>query len=424
MATTSNDSAQYLASPPEGQVQYGMDNGPNRKGELIAMAVVTTVVATTTVALRLFTRITIVRGRVSPDDYMVLAALIFSIATIVATLIQTEYGLGYHMWDILFSTFNIWYPVYNIISTGTYSLSIMFSKLSILFFYLRLSPARWFRWSTYILSLINIAYSLTYLFMNVVPCKPIAAAWDFSIATSTCLDPWASYWALSILNIVMDVCILVLPIPVILPLQMDRRQKTSLILLFAAGALVCGITIRRTILIPGLKASHDRTWDSVEDFLFSYAEMNAGVVCASIPALKPLFVRYIPERLRSRSTKGRSDYSGGTDGSNTVVEQNRSRRKRYNESFQLSSIDETSHTRNYSWEDEGVHMWHNRDDGFEKTPVTGSRPVLHLANPSVEEFRVVWPVYDARAMAASPKPTKKNGITVTRETSVRYERDW
>lgn len=68
MATTSNDSAQYLASPPEGQVQYGMDNGPNRKGELIAMAVVTTVVATTTVALRLFTRITIVRGRVSPDD--------------------------------------------------------------------------------------------------------------------------------------------------------------------------------------------------------------------------------------------------------------------------------------------------------------------------------------------------------------------
>ncbi|KAI4599509.1 hypothetical protein KJ359_001952 [Pestalotiopsis sp. 9143b] len=313
---------------------------------------------------------------------------------------------------------------YNIIGAGTYSISIMFSKLSILFFYLRLSPQVWFRWSIYILSSANIVYSLVYVFINIFPCNPIQAGWDFSIETSTCLDPWAAYWALSILNIIMDVATLLLPVPVILPLQMERRQKVSLILLFAAGALVCGITIRRTVLIPDLHASTDRPWTSVDDYLFSYAEMNAGVVCASIPALKPLFLRCLPERLQSRPRKGggRSDYSGGTDGSSTVVEQNRSRRKRYNESFQLSSIDETAHVRNYSWDDEGVHMWDgtnpSRDDGFEKTAVVG------MASPSVEELRGPWPVYDARAMAASPKPTRKNGITVTRETSVRYERDW
>lgn len=58
----------YLGSPPPGEIRYGMDNAPTRKGQLIAMGVATTVVATITVALRLFTRISIVRGRVSPDD--------------------------------------------------------------------------------------------------------------------------------------------------------------------------------------------------------------------------------------------------------------------------------------------------------------------------------------------------------------------
>jgi hypothetical protein len=126
---------------------------------------------------------------------------------------------------------------YNIISTGTYALSIMFSKLSILFFYLRLSPQSWFRWCTYVLISASIIYSLTYVFLNIFPCSPIEAAWDYSIRNSTCLDPWTAYWAISILNIVMDFCTLVLPIPVVLPLQMEKRQKISLILLFATGAL-------------------------------------------------------------------------------------------------------------------------------------------------------------------------------------------
>lgn len=81
----------YLGSPPPGEIRYGMDNAPTRKGQLIAMGVATTVVATITVALRLFTRISIVRGRVSPDDYMVVLALIFSVATIAATLIRELY---------------------------------------------------------------------------------------------------------------------------------------------------------------------------------------------------------------------------------------------------------------------------------------------------------------------------------------------
>jgi hypothetical protein len=43
--------------------------------------------------------------------------------------------------------------------------------------------------------------------------------------------------ALSILNIIIDVFELILPIPVVVPLQMSTRQKISILMVFATGAL-------------------------------------------------------------------------------------------------------------------------------------------------------------------------------------------
>ncbi|KAK9416598.1 putative Integral membrane protein [Seiridium unicorne] len=428
MGTASTSSGLlYMGSVPEGQIRYGMDDGPSRRWELIAMAVPTTFIAVATVGLRLFTRIAIVRERISIDDYMVVAALIFSIATVVLTIKQTDYGLSYHQWDILFTDFNIWYTVYNITGTGTYALSIMFSKLSILFFYLRLSPQTWFRWCTYALISASIIYSVTFLFLNLFPCRPIQATWDYTIQASTCLDPFSSYWALSVLNVLMDVCILVLPIPVVLPLQMDRKRKLSLLLLFAAGAFVCGITIRRTAFIPNLFTSRDQSWTAVDDYLYSYAEINAGILCASVPALKPLFIHCLPARLRSRKGSGRSSYPRGTYSTNSVVEQNRRRRRMQSESIKLSSIDgSTKHGRNFSYDEDGIQLWHTsskEEEGLEKTAVVASRPTMGTANSNSEEMRGDGFVYNVRAAAASPRPINERGITVTRETSIQYDNE-
>lgn len=188
---------------------------------------------------------------------------------------------------------------------------------------------------------------------------------------------------------------------------------------------VCGITIRRTTLIPFLFASRDRTWDAIDDYLWSYAEMNAGIVCASVPSLKPLFVHCLPRCFKSRIGTKRSIYSRRTYSSNSIVEQNRSRRKMQNESFQLSSIEDSKHGRNYSY-DEAVHLWHgsSRDAGLEKAVLVASRPIMGLPSSSREELRGDEVVYDVRATAASPRPIRKSGITVTRETVIRYEREW
>lgn len=52
-----------------------------------------------------------------------------------------------------------------------------------------------------------------------------------------CYDSYPAYIALSSLNIIMDVVILLLPIPLVIQMQLPTRQKISLILLFATGIL-------------------------------------------------------------------------------------------------------------------------------------------------------------------------------------------
>ncbi|KAF6814143.1 integral membrane protein [Colletotrichum sojae] len=304
-------------------------------------------VAAATVVLRLFTRFHVSRANLNVDDCLVVIALMFSIALIGIVFKQIENGLAYHMWDIPFEIYKFgtnWF--YTIVATILYALSISFSKLSVLFLYLRLSPQVWFRRVVYTLVGIVVCYSVVYVLINISGCKPIEASWDTTIpkAEASCVDKLTTYLTLSIANIIMDVLILLLPLPVVIPLQMGKRQKFSLILLFGTGAFVCGVATKRTIDLPGLLSSPDYCWDAVTQFVWCFLEVNAGIVCASVPALKPFFMRYLPSIIASRmSSKGGGVSSTGKSGKsrnlNTVVAENIERRRMQGEGYELSSHD-------------------------------------------------------------------------------------
>lgn len=119
-----------------------------------------------------------------------------------------------------------------------YATSLAFTKLSILLFYLRLSPHTWFRILVYILAVTVVVYATVYDLISIFGCRPLAASWDLRlISSATCMDQLTKYMALSILNIIIDVFTLVLPIPIIARLQMPRRQKISVCAIFATGSL-------------------------------------------------------------------------------------------------------------------------------------------------------------------------------------------
>ncbi|KAK1459946.1 integral membrane protein [Colletotrichum melonis] len=223
--------------------------------------------------------------------------------------------------------------------------NVVLAKLSLLFLHLRLSPDRSFRIIVTSLIGIVIAYSVAYQLLSIFGCRPIYASWDTeALQTAHCVDKETICMILSIANIIMDVVILLLPLKIVIPLQMARRQKVSVILMFATGIFitpvltarcVCASAIKRTIILPSLLKSAGYSWDVAEQFNWSFLEANAGIVCASVPGLQPFFVRYLPSFISSHIT-GSADKSGKKSlPYSTVIENNRKRHNMQSESYEL-----------------------------------------------------------------------------------------
>lgn len=72
------------------------------------------------------------------------------------------------------------------------------------------------------------------------------------------------------------------PIPKMLKLQIPRRQRLVVILLFAAGFLVCVAGAVRTYYTYIDLTSTDMTWDTYYMWISSSVELYVGIVCTSL----------------------------------------------------------------------------------------------------------------------------------------------
>lgn len=123
-------------------------------------------------------------------------------------------------------------------------LSTDFAKVSLLVFYLQLSPDNGFRWLVHGLITCFALYGVIYAFISIFGCSPIYAAWDLAAQeTARCINKTQFFLAASIANVFMDAIILLIPLRIVLPLQIPTRQKVSLVLLFATGGLYVFIAL-------------------------------------------------------------------------------------------------------------------------------------------------------------------------------------
>ena len=164
-------------------------------------------------------------------------------------------------------------------------------------------------------------YVILYTFLFIFRCNPLDQGWDITVTTGTCLNSRTIMTVLSVANIVMDVLTLLLPIPVIMRLQMRLAQRISVILIFSSGIFVCAIAIKRTLQMFTALSAADYTWVITEQFYWSYIEVNAGILCATVPALKPFAKRHLANAFSSfRQYHGKSGRSAGpTDQDDAIM---------------------------------------------------------------------------------------------------------
>lgn len=111
------------------------------------------------------------------------------------------------------------------------------AKLSLLIFYFRLSPQTWFMVAIWSTILFISGYTISIFFALIFACNPISKSWDYRVIEGQCVNRPALYIATAAVNIASDVILFCLPIPIVFKLQIPRRQKFGLLLIFLLGSL-------------------------------------------------------------------------------------------------------------------------------------------------------------------------------------------
>lgn len=143
-------------------------------------------------------------------------------------------------------------------------------------------------------------------------CTPIHKAWDTTGKVSgSCINVNALFFANAGLDIFQDAVIYVLPMKMLYQIQIPKRQKMALMMVFAVGGFV---VITGMIRLNSLKVAQNTPDPSCESLIDLYSstasdaftdnnygaavwsaiECNIGVVCASLPTFKPLIDRFFP----------------------------------------------------------------------------------------------------------------------------------
>lgn len=164
---------------------------------------------------------------------------VFTFGLSIASIIAATYGVGLHVADI--PPDNIRPILQSIYFTRIfYNLGMSFVKAALLVFYLRLDPRRPMRLGLYIFIGITVAFNLASFFVFVFSCNPPAMFWGDVVAGGKCMkveSQLAFYNANGILNIIIDLGIYLVPIPMVWAIKMPFKQKLGVISIFALGLL-------------------------------------------------------------------------------------------------------------------------------------------------------------------------------------------
>ncbi|KAE8146585.1 hypothetical protein BDV25DRAFT_48283 [Aspergillus avenaceus] len=249
--------------------------------------------------------------------------------------------------------------------------------------YNKLTEGTFWKRLVHIASGFCLATWLACMLTHICICTPIPRNWQIKpYAGDNCTVRKPNYIVIATLNVLSDLVVLLVPIPVLLKLQIPLPRKLILIFLFSSGIFV--------IICSILRAYYSLKSLSTLSIALGWADRECFVaaIVASLPGIKPLFrnTRWLGSSNRNRSTDKQSSRYPGS----------------YPQKFRGSSKTYVSS--------------HSRDtDRFELLDHQG-RSSAQKKLSTVESQESILPK-DERAVQES-----QQGIKVTRELILEHER--
>ncbi|KAI1469910.1 uncharacterized protein F4812DRAFT_306549 [Daldinia caldariorum] len=180
-----------------------------------------------------------------------------------------------------------------------YAISLGLMKFSAILMLIRIFFDRRFKLAAIATMVFTVAWIILSILIEFLICRPAEINWQIRTA-GTCGDQKAAFAAISLINVINQLMILALPLPMILKLQMEWRYKIVTICIFSIGIL--------TLLFGALHLSalvhidySDIPYTIVQASLYGTCEAGIAIIISSFPLLRPVFETVFSMRL-SRNT--------------------------------------------------------------------------------------------------------------------------
>ncbi|KAF1913236.1 hypothetical protein BDU57DRAFT_522013 [Ampelomyces quisqualis] len=194
----------------------------------------------------------------------------------------------------------------------TYIMALGFVKLSILFFYRAIASHRTFRRYVNATIIFVCMYTFAAAIASAFQCETPSDSWatagylaQFDGDPKTkrprikCYDPIKLWVFSAAINLVSDVIIMLLPIPALLSLRVPMSKRLALIGIFSIGIMaIIASSVRMWVMMLWAESPWNSARYGSDLLLWGQVETNSGIISASVPFLRMLFVRRKKETQR------------------------------------------------------------------------------------------------------------------------------
>ncbi|KAF2086338.1 hypothetical protein K490DRAFT_15581, partial [Saccharata proteae CBS 121410] len=289
----------YVATWPK----PNYDNPETTVDVLLGVEIPITALMVAFISIRCYSRIVIKRA-FGQDDWWMVAAAVVSLGNTIMNCVATEYGTGYHLWDVKEEWF---------LPTGKMAWAaqillpfiVSFTKISICISYLRIFPSKGNRIFCYGCIIFLCMYCLAIFFSFVFQCTPVATYWQVFNPKRKCYNETASLIAAAAINTLTDLAVFLWPARFLATLQMPLGERINLIISFSLGLIVCVAGICRIWYLTVYFNTPDLLYTGAILLAISAIEFNVGIICGCIPSCRPLFKRVLPS-IRGLSNSNKS----------------------------------------------------------------------------------------------------------------------
>lgn len=132
---------------------------------------------------------------------------------------------------------------------------MIFSKISIGIFLIRIIVEKVHLWLIYVALLINVMSGLAFFLVTLLQCQPVSYFWDKS-QDGTCISAGvivALTYVYSVFNIICDFIFALLPIVIIQGLNMNKKLKIAIIPLLSMGCIASSAVVVRLAYVESFR---------------------------------------------------------------------------------------------------------------------------------------------------------------------------